>query len=126
MQYHAGTVYFLVLAVLNSLRLAFTMLSPTVDGSQPSYPSVVSHFTIPLSAILVSRFLLHLQSASLRAVGSIPSSQISSLHLDRSLVFERVVGSLGASISAEDYLKEDYGDGDDEERADEPTPASRE
>ncbi|TBU21648.1 hypothetical protein BD311DRAFT_677895, partial [Dichomitus squalens] len=114
------------LAVLNSLRLAFTMLSPTVDGSQPSYPSVVSHFTIPLSAILVSRFLLHLQSASLRAVGSIPSSQISSLHLDRSLVFERVVGSLGASISAEDYLKEDYGDGDDEERADEPTPASRE
>ncbi|TBU52432.1 hypothetical protein BD310DRAFT_832189 [Dichomitus squalens] len=121
---HAGTVYFLILAVLNSLHLAFTMLSISVNALQPY--SVVTVFTVPLSAILVSRFLLHLQSASLRAVGTIPSSQISSLHFDRSLVFERVIGSLGASIAAEDYLVEDYGDGDNVERDDEQTETSRE
>ncbi|TBU60035.1 hypothetical protein BD310DRAFT_848350 [Dichomitus squalens] len=114
-----GTVYFLILGVLNSLHLAFTLLSISVAALQPV--SVVTEFTTPLSAILVSRFLLHLQSASLRAVGSVPSSQILSLHLDRSLVFERVVGSLGASMATQDYLNEDHGDGDDRERADEPT-----
>ncbi|TBU22649.1 hypothetical protein BD311DRAFT_675584, partial [Dichomitus squalens] len=118
-----GTIYFLILAVLNSLHLALTLLSINVDALQPV--SVVTVFTTPLSAVLISRFLLHLQTASLRAVGSIPSSQISSLHLDRSLVFEWVVGSLGASIAAEDYLKEDY-DGDDGERADGPTQTFRE
>ncbi|TBU23300.1 hypothetical protein BD311DRAFT_674265 [Dichomitus squalens] len=110
-----------ILAVLDSLHLAFTLLSISADALQSL--SVLTVFTTPLSAILVSRFLLRLQSASLRAarVGSIPSSQVSSLHLDRSLVFERVVGSLGASIAPEDYLKEDHGDGDDGERADEST-----
>ncbi|TBU36149.1 hypothetical protein BD309DRAFT_995694 [Dichomitus squalens] len=117
------TIYFLILTVLNSLHLALTLLSINVDALQPV--SVVTVFTTPLSAVLISRFLLHLQTASLRAVGSIPSSQISSLHLDRSLVFERVVGSLGASIAAEDFLKEDY-DGDDGERADGPTQTFRE
>ncbi|TBU60060.1 hypothetical protein BD310DRAFT_923811 [Dichomitus squalens] len=112
-----------ILAVLNSLHLAFTLLSINTDALEPT--SVMTTFTFPLSAILVSRFLLHLQSASLRAVGSIPSSQISSLHFDRSLVFERVVGSLGASIAPADYLNEDHGDGDDGESADEPTQASR-
>ncbi|TBU21404.1 hypothetical protein BD311DRAFT_678455, partial [Dichomitus squalens] len=71
-----------------------------------------------LSAILISRFLLHLQSASLRTVGS--SSQVSSLYFERSLIFERVVGSLGASIAADDYLREDdYGEAGNAERADE-------
>ncbi|TBU52338.1 hypothetical protein BD310DRAFT_832390, partial [Dichomitus squalens] len=118
-----GTIYFLILAVLNALHLAFTLLSIAVDAQSLS---VVTVFTVPLSAILVSRFLLHLQSASLRAMGSLPSSQMSSLHPDRSLVFERVVGSLGASIAAEDYLEEDYDYGDDGERAEEPTQRSRE
>ncbi|TBU39369.1 hypothetical protein BD309DRAFT_1012023 [Dichomitus squalens] len=111
-------------AVSSWRQQSLTLLSIDRDGLQPV--SVVTAFTTPLSAILVSRFLLHLQSASLRAVGSIPSSQFSSLHLDRSLVFERVIGSLGASITAEDYLKEDYSDGDNVERADESTQASRE
>ncbi|TBU21348.1 hypothetical protein BD311DRAFT_244193 [Dichomitus squalens] len=121
---YIGTIYFLILAVLSSLHLAFTLLSISVDALKSV--SVVTAFTTPLSAILVSHFLLHLQSASLRAVGSIPSSQISSLHLDRSLVFERVVGSLGASISVEDHLEDDCGDDENEERADEPTQTSRE
>ncbi|TBU60084.1 hypothetical protein BD310DRAFT_876186 [Dichomitus squalens] len=116
-----GTVYFLILAVLNSLHLAFTLLSVNTDALQPV--SVMTVFTPPISAILVSRFLLHLQSASLRAIGSVPSSQISSLHVDRSLVLERVVGSIGASIATKDYLIEDDGDGHDVGRADEHEPA---
>ncbi|TBU36905.1 hypothetical protein BD309DRAFT_1067173 [Dichomitus squalens] len=124
MKYHEGTIYFLILAMLNSLHLAFTLLSIAVDALQSL--SVVSFFTAPLSAIIMSRFLLHLQSASLWAVGSMPSSQLSSLHPDRSLVFERVVGSLGASIAADDYLTEDHDDGDNVERAEESTQTSRE
>ena len=59
-----------------------------------------------LSTILIARFLLHLQSASLRAVGSVPSSQVSSMHLNESMI-ERVVGSLGASIAVDDHLEQD-------------------
>ena len=67
-----------------------------------------------LTALLLSRFLLNLQSASLRAIGSISPSQVSSVGLDHSLVFERVVGSLGASIALEDYQDEvDLGPEDD-------------
>ena len=57
--------------------------------------------TFRLSTILIARFLLHLQSASLRAAGSVPSSQVSSMHLNGSMI-ERVVGSLGASIAVDD------------------------
>ena len=83
-----------------------------------------------LSALLVSRFLLHLQSASLRSVGSdiMASSQTLPARLDDSLVFGRIVGSLGASITSDDYLDQGVGwdagaraDGDEET-----TQASRE
>ena len=59
-----------------------------------------------LSTILIARFLLHLQSASLRAVGSVPSLQVSSMCFNGSMI-ERVVGSLGASIAVDDYLEQD-------------------
>ncbi|TBU52353.1 hypothetical protein BD310DRAFT_832408, partial [Dichomitus squalens] len=133
-----GTVYFLILAVLNTVDLALTLISVsihsatetaqylTVSVKGPHLRFYKRSFTTPISAILVSRFLLHLQAASLRAVGSIPSSQVSSLHLDCSLVFERLVGSLGASIVAEDYLVEDYDNGDDVERAEGQTETSKE
>ncbi|TBU36945.1 hypothetical protein BD309DRAFT_877374, partial [Dichomitus squalens] len=97
-----GTIYFATLVVLNCLHLAFTLLSLEIGALQPT--SVVGDFTVPISAILLSRFLLHLQSASLRAVGSLSSSQASSApDPDRSITFERVVGSLSASITADDY-----------------------
>ncbi|TBU21239.1 hypothetical protein BD311DRAFT_678924, partial [Dichomitus squalens] len=119
---HTGTVYFLILAMLNTVDLALTLISVHISDSI----SVVTTFTTPISAILVSCFLLHLQTAILRAVGSIPSSQVLSLHLDCSLVFERVVGSLGASIVAQEYLVEDYDNGDDVERAEGQTETSKE
>ena len=76
------------------------------------YPNLDSRRNVSrISATLVSRFLLHLQSASLRAVGYTASWQASSTALDHSLVFERVVGSLGASISF-DHNPESHHDGD--------------
>ncbi|TBU52426.1 hypothetical protein BD310DRAFT_832225, partial [Dichomitus squalens] len=114
----------IILAVLNTLHLSFTLLS--VNALALETTSVVTFFTVPVSSILVSRFLLHLQSANFRAVDSIQSSQTSLQNLHRSLVFERVVGSLAASISAEDYLREDPSDGDHGGRANEPTQTSRE
>ncbi|TBU40746.1 hypothetical protein BD309DRAFT_869679, partial [Dichomitus squalens] len=107
-----GTAYFLALAILNSLHLTFTLLSLAIFASR--FASGITAFSIPLSAILVSRFLLHLQAASLRSVGSIPSSQALSLSLNSSLVFERVVGSLasGTSLASEDYFARSSNDDD--------------
>ncbi|PIL24602.1 hypothetical protein GSI_12486 [Ganoderma sinense ZZ0214-1] len=108
-----GTIYFIILAILNALHLTFTILATEVVALQAiSYYAI---FTTPVSAILVSRFLLHLQSANLRTMG-----QGSSQSLDiavGSVIFERVMGSLGAQISREDYfrdedLDEDHGGGD--------------
>ncbi|KAM5530935.1 hypothetical protein V8D89_015380 [Ganoderma adspersum] len=91
-----------ILAILNALHLTFTMLATEVVALQAiSYFAV---FTTPVSAILVSHFLLHLQSANLRAIG-LGSSQ--SLEIPGgSVIFERVIGSLGAQISREDYFRD--------------------
>ena len=56
-----------------------------------------------MTALLISRFLLHLQEANLRAVG-MASSQAWSSHSEGSVIFERVVGSLGASITPGEFL----------------------
>ena len=56
-----------------------------------------------LTAILISRFLLHLQSANLRAIGGGSSSAFADTH-ESSIIFDRVVGSIGASIGTDDYF----------------------
>ncbi|KAI1783013.1 hypothetical protein LXA43DRAFT_1103123 [Ganoderma leucocontextum] len=61
-----GTIYFIVLVVLNALHLAFSLASFAVVALQNV--SNITHFTDPLTAILVQRFLLHLQSANSRAL----------------------------------------------------------
>ncbi|TBU34165.1 hypothetical protein BD311DRAFT_747263 [Dichomitus squalens] len=99
-----GTIFFVILLVLNALHMIITLLSLDVDFLQSS--SNVTDFTAPISAILISRFLLHLQSANLRAVGE-GSSQDLATSLHGSIVFERVVGSLGASLSPDDFLGRD-------------------
>ncbi|TBU22632.1 hypothetical protein BD311DRAFT_732619 [Dichomitus squalens] len=101
-----------MLAVLNALHLALSLLPLDITVLQPT--SVITTFTVPLSATLVSRFLLHIQSASLRAVGSTSSLQFTYMHPANSLIYERVVGSLGASISANYYLNQDGGLGTDD------------
>ena len=59
--------------------------------------------TPSLTGILISRFLLHLQSASLRATGIHSQHGLATSH-DMSAVFDRIVGALGASIAQDDYL----------------------
>ncbi|TBU39942.1 hypothetical protein BD309DRAFT_871283 [Dichomitus squalens] len=120
---HSGTVYFVTLSILNCLHLVFTVLSLDSNGLQST--SALTAFTIPLSAILISRFLLHLQSASLRDVGFIASSHATSTNPEGSIIFDRVVGSLGTPTEAHDYIRpeDDYGEDDDEVRNEEADPA---
>ncbi|TBU43827.1 hypothetical protein BD309DRAFT_959745 [Dichomitus squalens] len=94
-----------ILALLNSLHFMFTMLSLDIVAFQNV--SYITAFTTPLSTVLVSRFLLHLQSANLRSIDMSSSQPTTSQ--ESSVVFERVVGSLGATILPNDYfVEEDY------------------
>ncbi|TBU38675.1 hypothetical protein BD309DRAFT_1022685 [Dichomitus squalens] len=105
-----GTVYFLILLVLNSLHLAFTILSLDVDFLLSS--SNATNFTYPLSAVLISRFLLHLQSVNLRALDFGSSRALTPSH-SSSIVFDRVAGSLGASLAPSDYFGPEDGSVED-------------
>ncbi|KAH9893594.1 hypothetical protein C8Q73DRAFT_647649 [Cubamyces lactineus] len=86
----------LVLLILNILHLTFTMLSFVIPFD-PS--SQVSTFTEPVTAVLVSRFLLDLQNTNRKSLRLDPSD---SMHIDTSfggtLSFARVVGSIGSPL----------------------------
>ncbi|KAI1783015.1 hypothetical protein LXA43DRAFT_1103125 [Ganoderma leucocontextum] len=95
-----GTIYFVILLILNTLHLAFSVASLVTPALQNTSNLII--FVEPITAILVQRFLIHLQLANRKA-----------LHLDTSqdagpgvgsLVFERVVGSLSASLTLDDYV----------------------
>ena len=58
-----------------------------------------------MTIIFVSRFLIKLQAANLRTVGANSSQHVSTID-DRSLKFGQAIGSLGASLSPEDYLED--------------------
>ncbi|KAI0364546.1 hypothetical protein BV20DRAFT_955979, partial [Pilatotrama ljubarskyi] len=79
------------LLILNALHLTFTML-PLSDDSL-SAVSFVTLFTEPITAVLISRFLLNLQAVN-RSTAELEST----LHIG-TLDFGRVVGSLGSSLS---------------------------
>ncbi|KAM5534763.1 hypothetical protein V8D89_011627 [Ganoderma adspersum] len=93
-----GIIYFAVLLILNTLHLVLTEVSIGMEGPT----SLVSNFTIPLSSILVSHFILDLQEVSQRtAVGlathdALYTSQALS---ERSVNFASALGSLGATIN---------------------------
>ncbi|KAH9927908.1 uncharacterized protein BXZ73DRAFT_48710 [Epithele typhae] len=57
-----GTIYFAVLLILNVLHLAFTLSS--VFNNPGALTSNLSQFTLPLTAVLISRFLMGLQEAN--------------------------------------------------------------
>ncbi|KAI0774510.1 hypothetical protein C8Q74DRAFT_840811 [Fomes fomentarius] len=93
-----GTLYFGILAMLNILHLSSTLFS-IFNGDRISYQndptSIIVLFSEPLTAILVSRFLMDLQEASNAATHQ--HSHISSMS---TLHFSRVIGSLGSSLPA--------------------------
>ncbi|RPD74224.1 hypothetical protein L226DRAFT_613604 [Lentinus tigrinus ALCF2SS1-7] len=107
-----GTLYFLVLAILNVLHLLFTMLSIASDTN--SSISYVTLFTDPITTILVSRFLLDLQGIHQYQADSQLSSSSAGQH---SIHFSRAIGSLGSSLPSpgdtwfeDERLEEDASD----------------
>ncbi|TFK81238.1 hypothetical protein K466DRAFT_604664 [Polyporus arcularius HHB13444] len=96
-----GTIYFVVLAVLNTLHLTLSLLSIEYAISNISY---VTQFSEPLTTILISRFLMHLQAANRRVLhlSSLDSTLAASSRSD-TLIFQRVVGTLGESLDAATY-----------------------
>ncbi|RPD73251.1 hypothetical protein L226DRAFT_572333 [Lentinus tigrinus ALCF2SS1-7] len=90
-----GTVYFVVLFVMNVLHLVLsaTALAATDDGG-----SYVTIFTGPITAILISRFLLQLQEANRIVVRVNPDDPLHSLRdpYDSTPDF---IASLGAFIN---------------------------
>ncbi|RPD68588.1 hypothetical protein L226DRAFT_517059 [Lentinus tigrinus ALCF2SS1-7] len=100
-----------VMLVLNTLHLALTLVSIEVVPSTPA--SIITLFTLPLTAILVSRFLLDLQYANREAVHlhsgdrREDASSADSAHDTSSINFERIVGSLGSTMMAEPLAESD-------------------
>ncbi|RDX40543.1 hypothetical protein OH76DRAFT_1450645 [Lentinus brumalis] len=93
-----GTIYFIVLFILNVLHLVFSVTSIAGDGD--SGQSLVPQFTAPITTILVSRFLLQLQEANQVVVRLDPDD---ALHSSRDPYEDTpsFISSLGAFISAE-------------------------
>ncbi|TFK82697.1 hypothetical protein K466DRAFT_666337 [Polyporus arcularius HHB13444] len=103
-----GTVYFVVLLILNGLHLTLEVLSVALTADNTSYVPI---FTGPMTAILVSRFLLQLQEAShtILRVDSDDPLHISMGPYDGTPSFIR---SLGAVLDP-DGLREDHADLDE-------------
>ncbi|KAI0709902.1 hypothetical protein C8Q76DRAFT_740260 [Earliella scabrosa] len=93
-----GSVYFMSLLTLNTLHLVFTLHS--VATATISVGSYVILFTEPLTAVLVSRFMLNLQAVDRRTrhrhteIGTLDG--LSTRIGTDTLVFNRVVGSLAS------------------------------
>ncbi|KAI0769942.1 hypothetical protein C8Q74DRAFT_1272247 [Fomes fomentarius] len=86
----------LVLAVLNTLHLTLTLFSIfSIEDFEGNNASVVVNFTEPLTAILISRFLMDIQEASNAAM-----HQHSQLSSSGDLGLTGMVGSLSSPLPA--------------------------
>ncbi|TFK83873.1 hypothetical protein K466DRAFT_602488 [Polyporus arcularius HHB13444] len=60
--FRGGTIYFIVLFIMNVLHLAFSVTE--IAGSGEGGESLLPQFTGPITAVLMSRFLLELQEVN--------------------------------------------------------------
>ncbi|KAI0758205.1 hypothetical protein C8Q74DRAFT_1303755 [Fomes fomentarius] len=91
-----GAIYFIVLAIMNALHLIFSLVSVwNKAGSNVSTSDMVL-FIEPITAILTWRFLIDLQEAH-NIMTYQSHSRVSAVE-SRSLRFNRMLGSLGASL----------------------------
>ncbi|TFK79988.1 hypothetical protein K466DRAFT_605705 [Polyporus arcularius HHB13444] len=91
-----GTIYFVVLFLLNVLHMTFTLTS--IFGLERS---LIAVFTDPLTTILISRFLLDLQEANRQDVQlGTDDDNVgdTSLNSQASLTFARALGSINSTI----------------------------
>ncbi|RPD53982.1 hypothetical protein L227DRAFT_580888 [Lentinus tigrinus ALCF2SS1-6] len=89
-----GTIYFVILTMLNTMHLTFTMLSIATSLSQVSY---IISFTEPTTAILVSRFMFSLQEVKRRTEHQ---QSLNSFH--SSIDFDGVLGAIESTLQPED------------------------
>ncbi|KAI0719336.1 hypothetical protein C8T65DRAFT_736674 [Cerioporus squamosus] len=74
--FRGGTIYFIVMFILNVLHLVFSLTA--LAGTSDTGVSDVTAFTSPITAILISRFLLELQGASQTVVRLDPDDPLHS------------------------------------------------
>ncbi|KAI1783011.1 hypothetical protein LXA43DRAFT_977319 [Ganoderma leucocontextum] len=92
-----GMIYFIVLLAMNMMHLTLSMVSVfIVEGIGSSRVSNVIQIIQPMNAILVWRFMLDLQETRWRIeeLTTIGETQ----HTSSSVVFDRVIGSIGDSL----------------------------
>ncbi|KAI0722681.1 hypothetical protein C8Q76DRAFT_719744 [Earliella scabrosa] len=89
-----GVKYFVMLMITNVLHLVFSLLSIASNATQQNAGSSITILSEPLTAVLVSRFLIELQEAneSMKHQESLASL--------RSLNLNGFVGSVGSSMPA--------------------------
>ncbi|RDX49069.1 hypothetical protein OH76DRAFT_1556566 [Lentinus brumalis] len=61
--FRGGTIYFVILFILNVLHLVLSATAVVDEGGDSGY-SVITAFTAPITAIFISRFLLELQATN--------------------------------------------------------------
>ncbi|KAI0722683.1 hypothetical protein C8Q76DRAFT_793694 [Earliella scabrosa] len=91
-QNRLGLVYFWVLLFLNSLHLILTLMSAFTNKAAGQFASSVIFLVEPITALLVSRFLLTLQEANHATMHRESLSAVGSLQ------FNGAIGSIAASL----------------------------
>ncbi|KAI0682014.1 hypothetical protein C8Q76DRAFT_325861 [Earliella scabrosa] len=117
-----GSAYFMCLLTLNTLQLVFTIVSvATIPVEATSY---ITAFIDPVTALLMSRFMLDLQAVDQRS-RALHSARTHTSFADEtphpsagragndSLVFHRVVGSIGSCLVDEQGRAHEYADGEE-------------
>ncbi|KAH9945400.1 uncharacterized protein BXZ73DRAFT_96391 [Epithele typhae] len=104
-----GTIYFIILLIMNALHMTFTLTTLSQEGT--NIVSNLGIFTDPVTAVLVSRFLLNLQEVNQRSAHICTDSRLhdelegTDPHAPGStLNFVRVVGSLSSSLEPDDVI----------------------
>ncbi|KAI0730752.1 hypothetical protein C8Q76DRAFT_337900 [Earliella scabrosa] len=119
-----GTIYFLVLLVMNVLHLALSLLA--IAGDEETSSIII--FTYPMTTILVSHFLLQLQEANHR---SLKVDSDNTLHMSQSTgggasSFPRIVGSIDSMINVGSDADGDRDKDETLNQQDEPQPQTDE
>ncbi|TFK78947.1 hypothetical protein K466DRAFT_668283 [Polyporus arcularius HHB13444] len=109
--FRGGVIHFITLFFLNILHLVFTV---TLVGTSGLGQSDVTIFTAPITAIMISRFLLELQEVSQTVVRLCPDDPLHSARdpFDSAPSF---ISSLGGSVNLAFAARSDDDDDDDDD-----------
>ncbi|RDX49092.1 hypothetical protein OH76DRAFT_1483321 [Lentinus brumalis] len=103
--FRGGTIYFVILSVINVLHVILSATAVASEDSDNGF-SVITIFTSPITAILISRFLLELQEANRMDV------QIDPLDSANPYSTQSFISSLGGFVNP---ARSVWSDGDDDD-----------